>query len=354
MSVNAETQAANKKLKHQASGGSEEIDAPPAGQSYLSYLLRKVGGALISLLMVVVLGFFAFRVLPGDPVQKIARERQMSPEQMAQLRAEYGLDKPVLVQFWDYLVGIFSGNFGTSYVYKQSVASLIAEYAWPTLLLTGTSAILAITLGLWMGQLAAWKRGSLFDKLTTSTSLVFWSVPTFWLALLLLMVFAGKLQWLPTGGMVSPGIEPGSFTYVVDVAKHLILPVITMTAVIYAQYLMVMRASLLGEMSADYLTTARAKGLREDDVRLKHAVPNALLPTVTLVFMHIGGLIAGALTVETVFSWPGLGKLTFEAISGPDLPLLQGTFVVFSAAIIIMNLLADLVYRQLDPRVRRA
>lgn len=354
MSVNAETQAANKKLKHQASGGSEEIDAPPAGQSYLSYLLRKVGGALISLFMVVVLGFFAFRVLPGDPVQKIARERQMSPEQMAQLRAEYGLDKPVLVQFWDYLVGIFTGNFGTSYVYKQSVASLIAEYAWPTLLLTGTSAVLAIGLGLWMGQLAAWKRGSLFDKLTTSTSLVFWSVPTFWLALLLLMVFAGKLQWLPTGGMVSPGIESGSFTYVVDVAKHLILPVITMTAVIYAQYLMVMRASLLGEMSADYLTTARAKGLREDDVRLKHAVPNALLPTVTLVFMHIGGLIAGALTVETVFSWPGLGKLTFEAISGPDLPLLQGTFVVFSAAIIIMNLLADLVYRQLDPRVRRA
>lgn len=354
MSVNAETQAEEQKLKSGASGGPDDTDAPPAGQYYLNYLLRKVGGALISLLMVVVLGFFAFRILPGDPVQKIARERQMSPEQMAQLRAEYGLAKPVLVQFWDYLVGIFTGNLGTSYVYKQSVSSLIAEYAWPTLLLTGTAAILAISLGLWMGQLAAWKRGSLFDKLTTSTSLIFWSVPTFWLALLLLMVFSGRLQWLPTGGMVSPGIEPGGIDYVLDVAKHLILPVITMTAVVYAQYLMVMRASLLGEMSADYLTTARAKGLREDDVRLKHAVPNALLPTVTLVFMHIGGLIAGALTVETVFSWPGLGKLTYEAISGPDLPLLQGTFVVFSAAIIIMNLLADLVYRQLDPRVRRA
>ena len=205
-----------------------------------------------------------------------------------------------------------------------------------------------------MGQLAAWKRNSLFDKATTGTSLILWSVPTFWLALILLMVFGGTLQWLPTGGMVSPGVEPGTFAYVIDVAEHLILPVITMVAVIYAQYLLVMRASLLEEMSADYLTTARAKGLNEDGVRRKHAVPNALLPTVTLVFMHIGGLIAGAVTVETVFSWPGLGKLTYEAISGPDLPLLQGTFVVFSAAIIVMNLIADLLYRQLDPRVRRA
>jgi len=125
-----------------------------------------------------------------------------------------------------------------------------------------------------------------------------------------------------------------------------------MVAVVYAQYVMVMRASLIEEMSADYLTTARAKGLMEDKVRSRHAVPNALLPTVTLVFMHLGGLIAGAVTVETVFSWPGLGKLTYEAIRGPDLPLLQGTFVVFSAIIILMNLLADLVYRQLDPRVR--
>lgn len=331
----------------------QDIDEPPAGASFLSYLGRKLGGAAISMLMVILLGFFAFRILPGDPVAKIARERPMTAEQVAALRAEYGLDKPLLVQFWDYLTGIFTGDMGESYVYQQSVSSLIAQYAWPTLLLTGTAAIIAIVLGLWMGQLAAWKRNSLFDRATTGTSLVLWSVPTFWLALILLMVFGGTLQWLPTGGMVSPGVEPGTFAYVIDVAEHLVLPVITMVAVIYAQYLLVMRASLLEEMSADYLTTARAKGLNEDGVRRKHAVPNALLPTVTLVFMHIGGLIAGAVTVETVFSWPGLGKLTYEAISGPDLPLLQGTFVVFSAAIIVMNLIADLLYRQLDPRVRR-
>ena len=178
---------------------------------------------------------------------------------------------------------------------------------------------------------------------------MFWSVPTFWLALILLMVFGGTLRWFPTGGMVSLDAPSDPLGYMLDVISHMILPVITMTAVIYAQYLMVMRSSIIDEATADYATTARAKGLKEDQILNKHVVPNALLPTVTLVFMHIGGLIAGAVTVEAVFSWPGLGKLTFEAITGPDLPLLQGTFVVFSAIIIAMNFIADLVYRRLAP-----
>ncbi|SIN83992.1 ABC transporter permease [Agromyces cerinus] len=326
----------------------------PTRSSFLGYFGTKLGGALISLVMVVLLGFFAFRVLPGDPVRRIAQERPMSPEQIAELRRQYGLDKPVTQQFLDYLVNIFTGNLGESYVYRTPVSELIGQYLGPTLLLTGTSAIIAIALGLWLGQRAAWRNGSLFDKIATGTSLTLWSVPTFWLALILLMIFGGTLRWFPTGGMVSPGVEPGTFDYVVDVARHMVLPVVTMVAVVFAQYLMVMRASLLEEKSSDYLTTARAKGLRDDLVRRRHAVPNALLPTVTLVFMHIGGLVAGAVTVETVFSWPGLGKLTYEAISGPDMPLLQGTFVVFSTIIIVMNLIADLIYRQLDPRVRRA
>ncbi|MBT8798373.1 ABC transporter permease [Microbacterium flavum] len=303
--------------------------------------------------MVILLGFFAFKILPGDPVARIARERQMSPEQIAQLREQLGLDKPLLEQFWTYLGNVFTLNFGESYVYKRSVSELIGEYFWNTILLTGTSAIIAIALGLWLGQRAGWKHGSRFDKVTSGVSLVLWSVPTFWLALILLMIFGGTLHWFPTGGMRSPD-APDGFAGILDVVAHMVLPVITMVAVVYAQYVMVMRASVVEEMNADYITTARAKGLRDDLVRTRHVVPNALLPTVTLVFMHIGGLIAGAVTVEAVFSWPGLGKLTFEAISGPDLPLLQGTFVVFSAIIILMNLIADLVYRQLDPRVRRS
>ncbi|HEY9291615.1 MAG TPA: ABC transporter permease [Microlunatus sp.] len=332
----------------------EDRAAPPRRVSGLRYLATKVGGALISMVMVVLVGFFAFKILPGDPVRAIAKDRPMNAEQMAQLRHQYGLDKPLIAQFWDYLRNIVTGNFGESYVYHRSVSSLIADYFWPTILLTATSAVIAIALGLWLGQKAAWKRGSWFDRLTTGSSLVLWSVPTFWLALILLMIFGGTLQWFPTGGMVSPDAPAGGIGRVLDIASHMVLPVITMVAVIYAQYVMVMRASLIEELSADYLTTARAKGLREDLVRRRHAVPNALLPTVTLVFMHIGGLIAGAVTVETVFSWPGLGKLTYEALSGPDLPLLQGTFVVFSAIIIAMNLIAELIYRQLDPRVRRA
>ncbi|MDQ0614128.1 peptide/nickel transport system permease protein [Microbacterium sp. W4I4] len=332
----------------------EQGDSAPRGTPALKYALTKIGGALISLVMVIILGFFAFKILPGDPVKAMARDRPMSPEQMEQLRKQLGLDRPLLQQFTDYIGNVFTLNFGESYVYHESVASLIGQYFWNTILLTGTAAVLAISLGLWLGQKAGWKHGSTFDKITSGTSLVLWSVPTFWLGLILLMVFGGTLHWFPTGGMVSSSPPADAIGQVFDVISHMVLPVATMVAVVYAQYVMVMRASVMEEMSADYLTTARAKGLRDDLVRTRHAVPNALLPAVTLVFMHIGGLIAGAVTVETVFSWPGLGKLTFEAIQGPDLPLLQGTFVVFSAIIIVMNLFADFIYRWLDPRVRRA
>ena len=234
------------------------------------------------------------------------------------------------------------------------MADLIAEHIGATLLLTGVSAAIAIGLGLWIGQRAAWRRGTWFDRLNTGSALVLWSVPTFWLGLILLLVFGGMLQWLPTGGFKTAGTTATGLPLAWDVARHMVLPVVTMVAVTYAQYLLVMRASLLEEMHADYLVTARAKGLREDLVRRRHAVPNALLPTVTLVFLHLGGLIAGAVTVEAVFSWPGLGYLTYAALTGPDLPLLQGTFVVFSSIVILMNLVADLLYRFLDPRVRAA
>ena len=153
---------------------------------------------------------------------------------------------------------------------------------------------------------------------------------------------------------MSPGTDATGIALVLDVAWHMVLPVLTIVAVVYAQYLMVMRASVLEEMTSDYLTTARAKGLTEDRVRTRHAVPNALLPTVTLVFLTLGGLVGGAVTVETVFSWPGLGYLTFQGLSAPDLPLLQGTFVVFSSIVIVMNFVADLVYRVLDPRLKAA
>jgi peptide/nickel transport system permease protein len=335
-----------------APGVPDDIDEPPRSKSWSGYILAKAGGALVSLVMVIVLGFFAFRILPGDPVRNMTQGRRVSAEQLDALRTELGLDLPLITQFWNYLVGIFTGDLGYSFTYNQPVSELIMERLGPTLLLTGSAFVLALTLGLWLGQRAAWKLGSLFDRTQTSIALTLWSVPTFWLGLLLLLFFAGTLNWFPAGGIATSGSQFTGFRAVLDVAHHLVLPMLTMAAVVYAQYLLVMRASLLEEMTADYLVTARAKGLNEDRVRRRHAVPNAMLPTVTLVFLAIGGLIGGGVSVETVFSWPGLGYLTYQALGAPDFPVLQGTFVVFSSIVIVMNFLADIVYRILDPRLR--
>jgi len=327
----------------------------PVGSTLARYLSRKAGGALISLAMVVVLGFFSFRVLPGsDPAINLTRGRRVSADEVERLRGQFGLDKPLAVQFLRYVRDLFTGDLGHSYIYNQPVSNLILDRLGPTLLLTGTAAVISMVLGLWLGQKAAWKRDRWFDRIQTGLALTFWSVPTFWLGLLLLLVFAGGLRLFPSGGMRTPGSDATGVAVVIDVAWHMVLPVITMVAVSYAYYLMVMRASVLEEMTADYLTTARAKGLTEDKVRTRHAVPNALLPTVTLVFLTLGGLVGGAVTVETVFSWPGLGYLTFQGLSAPDLPLLQGTYVIFSSIVIVMNFVADLVYRVLDPRLKAA
>ncbi len=326
-----------------------EAPPPRVGGGALRYGLTKVGGGLISLALVIVLGFLLFRVLPGDVVQTMFRGRPATPEAMAELEDQLGLNDPLYQQFLDYVWRLLHGDLGESYVYRVPVAQKIGERLWPTLLLVGVSTLLAVALGLWLGTRSAWHRGGRFDRISTGVALALWSTPTFWLGMLLLGASSGLF---PTAGLVDSDTPPDFLSQAVDVAHHMVLPTITLVAVIYAQYQLVMRSSLLEEMGADYLTTARAKGLRDDLVRRRHAVPNALLPTVTLVFLHLGFVIAGAVTVETVFSWPGLGLLTYDALSHRDLPLLQGTFVVLAGAVITMNVLADILYRVLDPRVR--
>ena len=328
-----------------------EAPPPSAGGGLPRYLAAKLGGALVSLLLVVVLGFLLFRVLPGDPVATMTHDRPVSAQQIAELRARLGVDRPLWRQFWDYLVRLLHGDLGVSYRFNRPVATVIGERVGPTVLLVGTSTVIAVILGLWLGIRSAWRRGSTFDRAATGVALTLWSMPTFWLGLLLLI---GTGDLFPSGGIHDPATPPDFLSQALDVGHHLVLPSLTLIAVIYAQYLLVMRSSLLEERHADYLTTARAKGLRDDLVRRRHAVPNALLPTVTLVFMHLGMVISGAITVETVFSWQGLGLLTYEALLDPDLPLLQGSFVVLAGTVIVMNLLADLLYRVLDPRVRAA
>jgi peptide/nickel transport system permease protein len=335
----------------------DPADQSPARHGTLRYALSKVGGALLSIAMVIIGTFFLFRMLPGDPVRALAQGRNMTPEQLDLERRRLGLDKPLAEQFLQFVQDTLRFDLGISYEYKRPVADLIAERFGATLLLAGTALVMAVSLGVWQGSRAGWKAGSRFDKASTGVSLVLWSVPTFWLGLLLLMVFAAGVGPIP-GVFPTRGIEsvdaPDGFAYLLDVAKHMVLPCLTMVGVVYAQYLLVMRSSLLDEIGQDYVTTARAKGLRDDEVRRKHAVPNALLPTVTLVFMRIGFVVGGAVTVEAIFSWPGLGQLFYEAIRVPDFTLMQGTFILITVSVILMNTLADVVYHLLDPRVRSA
>ncbi|SNS59971.1 peptide/nickel transport system permease protein [Streptosporangium subroseum] len=328
-----------------------------ARRTVLRYALAKAGGAVLSIGMVIVATFFLFRLIPGDPAIAYTRDVPLDPAQLDRLRHQMGLDKPLMQQFLDFVGRTLTLDLGTSYEYKRPVADLIAERVGPTLVLVGTGLVIAVSLGLWQGTRAAWKHGSRFDRFSTGLSLVLWSVPTFWLGLLLLMVFAAGVGPIP-GIFPTRGMEdvdaPDGPLYLLHVAHHLVLPCLTLVAVVYAQYLLVMRSSLLDEIGQDYVTTARAKGLRDDQVRRRHAVPNALLPTVTLVFIHIGFVVGGAVSVETVYSWPGLGLLFYEAIQGPDFAVMQGTFMVVCTAVIVMNTLADVAYHVLDPRVRSA
>ncbi|WP_028802539.1 ABC transporter permease [Streptomyces sp. 142MFCol3.1] len=323
--------------------------------AYLRYVAGKLGGAAVSLLAVLVTSFFLFRLIPGDPVKYMTGGRQVSAEQLANYRKEFGLDLPMWEQFTDYCGKALTGDLGTSYQFRAPVIDKITEALPNTLLLTGTAFVLYTALGIFIGTRSAWRNGGLSDRVNTGLALTLYSIPSFWLGLLLIIVFSvgmGPIPGLfPTGGMESGGKE--GFAYVMDVAHHLILPVVTLVAVEYGQTLLVTRSALLDEMGSDYLTTARAKGLRDDLVRRRHAAPNALLPTVTLIFINLGRTVAGVILVETVFSWPGLGGLFYQALSVPDLPLVQGLFFVFAAAVIVMNTLADLIYPLLDPRVGR-
>ncbi len=338
--------------------GTAPGSAPPVAprRTYARYLGSKVLGALGSLCFVLVVNFFLFRVLPGDPARTLGRNRFRTEEALERFRSQYGLDQPLAQQFLTFVKNTFSGELGISLRYRVPVSELILDRMWPTLLLVGTSTVLATVIGIYLGMVSAWNRGRPVDRVSTTSTLTLYSMPEWWLGLLLIAALAvgvGPVPGMfPTGGLHSVDAEPGTIGYALDAAWHLTLPVITLTLAYLADYALIMRSSLLDEIGEDYLTTARAKGLRDILVRRRHAVPNAMLPTTTLVALNIGFIVSGAITVETVFSIPGLGLLATEALSIPDYWVLQGTFLVASAAVIFANLAANLLYGVLDPRVR--
>mgnify|MGYP001176794398 CR=1 FL=1 len=343
--------------------GSEEAPAGTAGTSGRAgigtglgrYLLNRISGAVVSLLAVLFSAFFIFRVLPGDPIDNLMRDMQAATPELEQaLRAEWGLDEPLWVQFWSYLTGTLTGDLGVSIQYQVPVMQLFTDRLGPTVLLGGTALVLSVLIGFSLGARSAWLSGSKFDKRNVNIALIFFSAPTFWVAMIAIIIFSRELRLFPTGRMVSAHTPDRFWPQFLDIAHHMVLPTITLTLMIYAGYLLTMRASMLDEMGNDYITTARAKGLRDAVVRRRHAMRNALLPTTTLVFMAIGNVINGALVTEMIYTWPGLGYTFFQAIAVPDYPVLQGLFVIFASATVLANLAADILYWFIDPRARKA
>lgn len=332
----------------------ESASAGRRGRGLGRTLAIKVASAAVTLLFVLVFNFFLFRVLPADPAKNLEHGATLTAKQLAQINKTFGLNEPLLQQFWNYLVQTAQGHLGRSFITLQPVSTLIAQRIWPTLLLVGTSTILATIIGVWMGIRAGWRRAGTFDRTSTAVANTLYAMPDFWLGMVFLLLFASKTAFFPDAGMHNPVGVSGGFASLSDLLWHLTLPCTVLTLVYLAQYHLIMRSSLIEESRSDYLMTARAKGLRDRMVRQRHAVPNAMLPSITLIMLNLGFVISGAITTETVFSWPGLGQLTYQALNAPDYPTLEALFLLFSAAVIVANLIGDLLITVLDPRVREA
>ena len=317
----------------------------------LRFVIGKVLGALSTLVFVVVVNFFLFRVVNDDPVESMFRGRNLSVEQKDRLRQQFNLDGSKLQQFLAYARELLSGNLGISLQSRRPVTTEIGEALWPTIALVGTATTLSMAIGVVIGIRAGWRRRSRFDVGSTTFSMFTYSVPDFWLAMLALGLFSVQLGIFPTGGLEDAGTNATGLALLLDQLHHMALPCLVLAIAYVGEYAIVMRSSMLDTVREDYLQLARAKGLRDVEVRRRHAVPNAVLPVVSLSALNFGFVLSGSIAVESIFSWPGLGQATLEAIRGPDFPMLQGLFLLFSAAVILANLAVDLLYGYLDPRV---
>ena len=317
------------------------------------WLFTKVGAAVLTLIFVLIFNFFLFRAI-GDPTTQLARLPGATDKEIEQLKSDYGLDKPLLGQFADYVGDTASLDLGISQNTREPVWNEIVDALPWTLLLVGTGTLLATLIGAWMGVRAATKRGTKTDDGLLGFSLFTYAAPEYWIGIILILLFAVAWPIFPAGQQATPGVEFASwFDEALDVVDHLILPATAMTLMLLGQYFLIMRSSMVDVLTEDFITVKRATGLSRERVINRHAVPNALLPLVTLSAIQFGAVAGGAITIETVFSWPGLGELSFNAINDKDFPVLQGTFLVFSVGVIFANLLADILYFYLDPRVQQ-
>lgn len=316
------------------------------------YILRKFAQALVTVVAIVLLNFVLFRMMPGSP-DRVTKNPHLTPEFVAAERAKWGLDKPLFPdQLVAFVASTATGDLGYSIKYRgQPVTDVVLEAAGPTILLIGLGEALAIVIGLWLGARSGWRRGGPTDRIGNAFSLVFYSMPYFVIGMPLIIIFAAGLGWFPTSGMTTPG-DKTLLEGLVDLGRHLVLPLTAVTLGLVGSYSILMRSSIIETRSEDYITTARAKGLPDGRVLRAHAFPNALLPMVTLIAINLGYVVAGAITAEIVFNWPGLGLLTVQALDARDYPLLQGIFLLIAVSVVLANFAADIIYGFLDPRVR--
>jgi peptide/nickel transport system permease protein len=313
------------------------------------YVIKRTAFAVITVFVALTLNFALFRLAPGSAITNLSRVPHATPETKLALKKQFGLDKSKGEQYVIYLQQLARGNLGISFENSQPVSSNLRVALSNTLPMVALGTIIAIIFGTLTGVIAAWRRGTGTEHLTVSTALGFYAMPTHWLALMLVILFAGIF---PSGGMTDDFlIDPSWFTHVKDVAYHMTLPALTLALVLFGEYTLIVRSAMLETLGEDYILTARAKGLKPRTIVRKHALRNALLPITTLIALSLGYIVAGSILVETVFSWPGIGRAVYQAVLQRDYPMLQGAFLVLTLSVVFFNLLADLLYFRLDPRI---
>ena len=319
------------------------------------YIIRRLFQVAVIFFVILTVLFLLFRLAPGDPVSRMV-DPDMTPEDAELLISELGLDKPLWIQYVYFVKNFFSGNYGHSFHYGQPVVAIILDRLPNTIILFTTSVILAALVGVFFGKIASWDKGSKKDVWMTIVALSSHTVFVPWLALILIWIFAYKLGWFPITGMISEEVwldpDSGPLAKLLDIIHHMILPLTTLFLIHFGSYLLIMRTSMLETLNEDYIITARAKGLTEKVVRNHHAAPNAALPVVTTVGLNLAFSINGGALTETVFTWPGIGRELVFSVSNNDYPLAQACFLLIALVVLVANLVVDVIYAFLDPRIR--
>jgi len=320
--------------------------------SLRSVVAKRLLWLVVTLAIVATINFWLFRVLPGSPLLEITREGRLSAAAVRELSNSFGLNRGVGYQYLDYLRHIFTFNTGLSYASQVPVTSLLFPALVHTLILVAAAEFLIAVFGVWFGVRAGAKPGSFLDNTIVTSAMAFWSVPTFWAALLLQLLFAVVIPIFPIFGMQSLSAPASGVGHVTDILMHLVLPAVSLAIVSYGQVVLILRNSMTEIIGEGFVLGVRAKGVRERKVLWGHVVPNAFLPTLTVLVLSAQFLLAGTIQVEVVFSWPGLGLLMVQAVSTRDLPVLEAAFFLIAVAVVVLNLIADLLYAWIDPRVR--